>query len=332
MHSMVLPLLRHSATEREASLVRVVSLSGFGRRDADDGAVVDHDGVHGDVLGGILDPLIREAFATGEGSRLVTGRVTDPDADAAGLLCGGTARLLLTPLDEIPALFRASVESANPVALVTRLSPAGSISATMVVTRQEAAGSLSAAGEIDDDLVDMARNQLAAGRSDAVVIDVAGDELAIATLIPRPKGHVVGSGPVADAIVAQGELMGWSMSADKSTTAGERFIAEAGPADAIVILSHDPRVDTPLLDAALRSEIGYLGAMGSRHTQEKRRSRLEALGHSPDSFGRIHGPVGLDLGSRTPAETAVAIVAEYLVNRSGRVPQPLGVTDGPING
>ncbi len=312
--------------------MHVISLTGFGRRDAADGALVDHDGVHGEVLAGILDPQIRAAFATDQGRQLVTGNVSDPDADAAGLLCGGTARLLLTPMADLPALFRASIESAAPVALATRLSPAGSISSTMVITKQTVEGTLSAAGEIDDTVTQEARRLLDTGQSDTAVLELLGDEVAIATLVPRPRGHVVGSGPVAEAILAQGELIGWQMTADDALVTGQEFIASAGPADAIVILSHDPRIDTPLLDTGLRSDIGFLGAMGSRHTQARRRTRLEDLGHDRSSFARIHGPVGLDLGARTPAETAVAIVAEYLVNRSGREPQPLNRTDGPING
>ncbi|MEZ5229486.1 MAG: XdhC family protein [Acidimicrobiales bacterium] len=176
------------------------------------------------------------------------------------------------------------------------------------------------------------RELLAMGKSDTRVVEHGGGELAIATLVPLPSGHVVGSGPIAEAIMAQGQLMGWTVTSDETVDAGEAFLTTAGPADAIVILSHDPRIDTPLLDAALRSDVGYVGAMGSRHTQAKRRTRLEALGHDETSLARIHGPVGLDLGSRTPAETAVAIAAEYLANRSGRAAQSLGTTTGPING
>ncbi len=313
-------------------MVRVVSLTGFGSRDANDGAIVDRHGMHGELLGGLLDALVTDTFASGRVRAVVSGSVTDPDADAAGLLCGGTARLLLTPLDDVAALFRSSVESATPVAIATRISAAGSISATMAVTQQEADGTLSAAGEIDDDVVEACRALLTAGKSDSLVIELLGDEVMIATLVPLPKALVVGSGPVAEAIVAQGRLMGWEMSTGETVAAGEDFIAGAGPADVVVILSHDPHIDTPLLDAALRSNLGYLGAMGSRGTQAKRRVRLEALGHDRSTFDRIHGPVGLDLGSRTPAETAVAIVAEYLVNRSGRAPQSLAAGDGPING
>ena len=119
---------------------------------------------------------------------------------------------------------------------------------------------------------------------------------------------------------------------DEGVEAGVAFVNGAGPADALVVLSHDAAIDVPLLDAALWSSIGYVGGMGSRGTQTRRRNALIEAGHSEQELLRIHGPIGLDLGSRTPAETAVAIVAEYLANRSGRAPGRLTDADGPING
>ncbi len=79
---------------------------------------------------------------------------------------------------------------------------------------------------------------------------------------------------------------------------------------AVVTLSHDPKLDDPALDRALRSDAYYVGALGSRRTQERRRERLRALGFGEADLARIHGPVGLDLGARTPAEIALSIAAE----------------------
>ncbi len=329
MHSMVLPLLRQRSLETEASTVRVVSLSGFGRRDASDGAVVDRHGIHGELLGGILDREIAEAFANGPRRQLISGSVTDPDADAAGLLCGGTARLLLTPVGDLPELFWHALEHAEPVALVTPLASGDEVAevgSTVAVTKATADGTIS------DFLVEAARTMIAAGQSSSSVVVADGIETLVSTLVPTPRGLVVGSGPVADALVGQGALLGWEIESADDVESAIAFLDGAGPADALVVLSHDPDVDTPVLDAALRSQLGYLGAMGSRHTQAKRRERLTELGHDRHDFARLHGPVGLDLGSRTPAETAVAIVAEYLVARSGRTATSLASTAGPING
>jgi xanthine dehydrogenase accessory factor len=79
---------------------------------------------------------------------------------------------------------------------------------------------------------------------------------------------------------------------------------------AIVTLTHDPKLDDPALDAALRSSAFYIGALGSRRTHAKRADRLRALGHGDGAIGRIHGPVGLDIGASTPAEISIAILAQ----------------------
>ena len=98
--------------------------------------------------------------------------------------------------------------------------------------------------------------------------------------------------------------------------------SEAGPqltaADMVVVLEHRPSIATPVLAAALRRRVGYVGALGSRRTQEARRHALENAGLTHVDLAGLHGPTGLDLGARTPAETAIAIVAEILAERSGR--------------
>ena len=108
--------------------------------------------------------------------------------------------------------------------------------------------------------------------------------------------------------------------------------ADLRPSDALVVLSHDPAVDTPALAAALRSGEPYVGALGSRHTQSARRQRLAAIGVPDAACDRIHGPVGLDLGARTPEEVALAVCAEILAHRSGRDAASLRAGTGPING
>ena len=96
-----------------------------------------------------------------------------------------------------------------------------------------------------------------------------------------------------------------------------------GPRDAAVCLTHDPKFDDPTLLALLASQVGYIGAIGSRKTQETRRQRLLEQGAEPEALARIHGPVGLDLGAVTPAETALAILAEAVAARYGRTGRPL---------
>jgi xanthine dehydrogenase accessory factor len=94
--------------------------------------------------------------------------------------------------------------------------------------------------------------------------------------------------------------------------------------DAVVVLTHDPKFDVPALDIALRSAVGYIGLLGSTTTQAKRQAALREKGFDEDDLSRIHGPVGLDLGGREPAEIALAIVAEIVAVRHGKVGRDAG--------
>jgi xanthine dehydrogenase accessory factor len=140
---------------------------------------------------------------------------------------------------------------------------------------------------------------------------------------------VVGGGDLAVALEGQAGLLGWQAMVASSVETVEGL--QLGPTDAMIVLSHDPLLDTPALAAALASPAGYVGALGSRHTQAGRRERLLAGGVDEDALGRIRGPAGLDLGSRTPAEIALAISAEILALRSGRLGGALRDRAAPIN-
>jgi xanthine dehydrogenase accessory factor len=107
--------------------------------------------------------------------------------------------------------------------------------------------------------------------------------------------------------------------------------ADLGQRDAVCVLTHDPKFDVPAIVAALKTDVGYLGAMGSRRTHEERTARLRQAGVDAAGLGRIMGPIGLDIGSRTPEETAVAICAEIIAVRTGRDAPSLRDRDGPIH-
>jgi xanthine dehydrogenase accessory factor len=111
----------------------------------------------------------------------------------------------------------------------------------------------------------------------------------------------------------------------------ERIDPPLGPTDAICVLTHDHKFDVPAIVAALASEVGYLGAMGSRRTHEGRIERLREEGIGDEQLARLHAPIGLDLGARTPEETAVSIAAEIIATRTGRGGASLAATDGPIH-
>jgi xanthine dehydrogenase accessory factor len=115
----------------------------------------------------------------------------------------------------------------------------------------------------------------------------------------------------------------------------DRYLAkvgdELGPRDAICVLTHDHKFDVPAIAAAVQTKVGYLGAMGSRRTHESRITRLREAGVDDGEIARVMSPIGLDVGARTPEETAISICAEIIALRTGRPTQSLRDTDGPIH-
>ncbi len=115
----------------------------------------------------------------------------------------------------------------------------------------------------------------------------------------------------------------------------DRYLAkvadELGPRDAVCVLTHDHKFDVPAIAAAVKTNVGYLGAMGSRRTHDSRKERLREAGLTDDEIGRVMSPIGLDIGARTPEETAVSICAEIIATRTGRRAQSLRDTAGPIH-
>jgi len=104
-----------------------------------------------------------------------------------------------------------------------------------------------------------------------------------------------------------------------------------GPRDAICVLTHDVKFDIPAIVSALATNVGYIGVMGSRRTHDARTKRLVEAGVDPDGLARLCSPIGLDIGARTPEETAVSIVSEIIGRRTGRQARALSLTDGPIH-
>jgi xanthine dehydrogenase accessory factor len=112
----------------------------------------------------------------------------------------------------------------------------------------------------------------------------------------------------------------------------DRVGATLGPRDAVCVLTHDPKFDVPAIEGALRSRVGYIGVMGSRKTHAKRLERLAEVGvNDPTDLARVMAPIGLDIGARSPEETAVSICAEIIAQRTGRMAPSLRDRDGPIH-
>ncbi|NNF56063.1 MAG: hypothetical protein HKN03_16675 [Acidimicrobiales bacterium] len=317
-----------TATIFGSSLVRVIEITEIGLRDGTEGAIVVTDPalpntrtVRGSILRGIAD---EQLLATDPTRRTpLTVIVTLPQATEVGLVCGGRARLLVTPLGDVPTEALQWFDQSAPVVLIAATDGSGS---DMAVGLQGSVGSVGPHHEAEA----IARQILRRGFSGAQVHVLEGREFVFNAALPVTNALIVGDGPMAAAVKAQGELMGWKVELTEDLKAATEFCQRATAADAVIVISHDRALDVPVLAAALDGPAGYIGAMGSRSTQAIRAAALDAIGHA--NHDRIHGPVGLDLGSRTPAETAVAIAAEFLAVRRGAPPASLSAHTGPIHG
>lgn len=337
MHEIAAKVREGLAAGRGVQVGRVVDFKGFGGRRAGEALAIFHDGpASGSLLGGVADAAVAESITAPSPSVLLELGIGDNEAVAAGLACGGVATVLASDAATLPEELWAALENGWPVALVTRpdaevRSNALALVDNPVTRTLERHGSL---GDVasDEEAAQAGRQALRLGR-DSAQIQLLGDApIVVEAYFPSTTLVVVGEGQLADALAAQGGLLGWSTAIESVWHDGtDERVRSLGRPDAVVVLSHDPEVDTPALAAALATGC-YVGALGSRHTQSGRRERLRGRGLGDAVIDLIHGPVGLDLGARTPEETAVAVVGEILAHRSGRSATSLRSSSGPING
>ena len=345
-----------------AVLCRVMGVTGFGgRRDGEavliavDAEQSGRSAVLGSLLGGSADDQLTsaaESAAKEHKSRIISAPIGDVEAVSAGLACGGTADILLEPLACIPPEFWIAVTSRARIGLISPISPDGI--ATNVETNLEANFAngeghsrhqtwLVVRDGTQIDLPEGAANavadQLRKGTVRAQIIEDVGLQWFCEIVSPMPHVAVIGVSGLATAIANQGHLLGWTTTVvDERTESGlEDCLSAArslGNSDALVVLSHDLVASCGALDAGANESLGnpYLGALGSRHTQSARAERLAAMhGWSGDALAAIHGPVGLDIGSRTPEETALAIAAEIVAHQRNRMAVSLRAVKGPIS-
>jgi xanthine dehydrogenase accessory factor len=195
-------------------------------------------------------------------------------------------------------------------------------------------------GDGPDDLAEQAEELLRAGRNRVLELD--GVRVFAEVYGPPPRLVVFGAVDTAEALCAAAKQLGWRTlvadargkfaTSDRIPSADELVVAWPEEAldrvqpdhrTAIVVLTHDDKFDVPALTGALATDAFYIGALGSRRNQERRRERLIAAGVDEAQLDRISGPCGLDVGADTPAETAVSILGEILATRAGREGGPL---------
>ena len=317
--------------------------------------VAPNGSVSGSVSGGCVEGDVyeraTEVLRTGV-PHLQRYGVSDDDAFAVGLTCGGIIDVFIEAVSratfpELGALAD-DIAAHRPVAVAAVIAHPNAewVGRRLVVRPDSVAGSLGSA-RADAAVTDDARGLLALGRSAVLTYGIDGQrldegmEVFVSSHFPRPRMLVFGAIDFAAALAQQGSFLGYRVTvcdarrvfatSTRFPTADEvvvdrpdRYLAaqaDAGAIDrytVICVLTHDPKFDVPVLKVALRlPEVGYVGAMGSRRTHNDRVARLRAEGLTDTELSPLASPIGLDLGARTPEETAVSIAADIIARRWG---------------
>ncbi|MER5894090.1 XdhC family protein [Streptomyces sp. NPDC001876] len=346
------------------ALATVVAVRGSAPRAAGAAMVVTADGrVVGSVSGGCVESdvyeVATETLATGV-PLLRTYGISDDEAFGVGLTCGGTIDVLVQPCltaddrDRLRELVD-TVAAGERVAVATVVSGAAPTGARRVVLADRVSGSLGSEG-LDAAVTDDARGLLAQGATGTHRYGAHGERrmedvtVFVQTYAPAPRMLVFGAIDHAAATARIGSFLGYRVTvcdarpafatrerfptADEVVCAWPHTYLESTEVDArtvVCVLTHDPKFDVPLLAAALRTPAAYIGVMGSRRTHQDRVARLREAGVDEAGLARLASPVGLDLGARTPEETAVSIAAEIIQHRWGGTGRPLGELTGTIH-
>jgi xanthine dehydrogenase accessory factor len=297
---------------RTTVLARPLTERGFGPRHPADALLIDADGVcHGSLYRGAFDRQLADeaaALTPGHTARVCAVSVHDDGVKEAGLTCGGQAEILLQPLLAVPVRWWELLAAGVDAALITWLDERRVHAVSTVVTP----GPPPDDPDLPPQAAARARDLLARHRAGREVHATDAGLVLIETCPAVPHLVIVGGGELAELLVAQADLLGWQATVTPAAQEAAKLLAERPAAACLIMLSHEPDVDVSTLHTALTSEIPYVGALGSRRTQERRAAGLLDAGLDDERLGRIHGPIGLDIGARTPAETAMAICAEVL--------------------
>ncbi|MFS8204638.1 XdhC family protein [Streptomyces sp. CWNU-52B] len=345
---------RWLAEGRDVAVATVVAVGGSAPRRPGAALAVDADGTAiGSVSGGCVEgavyALCQQALEDGE-SVLERFGYSDEDAFAVGLTCGGVIDILVTPVHAAaPAreVFAAALSAAarGEAAAVARVvsGPAELLGRALLVRPDGSyEGGIGAHPELDRTVVEEARAFLDAGRTGTLEIGERGSRcgapltVLVESSVPPPRMIVFGAIDFASALVRIGAFLGYRVTvcdarpvfataarfpeADEIVVEWPHTYLERTEVDArtvLCVLTHDAKFDVPLLRLALRLPVAYVGAMGSRRTHLDRDARLREVGVSELELARLRSPIGLDLGARTPEETALSIASEIVANRRG---------------
>jgi xanthine dehydrogenase accessory factor len=324
-------------------------------------AVAETGEVLGSVSGGCVEgavyELAKQVIDTGI-PVLQTYGVSDDDAFAVGLTCGGVIDVFVQPVDathftELPAALGA-LSDHQSVAVASVISAAPKVRGELVVTAHDVRGSL-VDRVVAADVAAAARQMLAREETGVVrvpALDLPAEEVSVfVQSMPAPPLLLVfGAVEAARAVTRIGAFLGYYVvvcdarpvfaTADRFPDADEvvvrwphQYLDEIATDERTVVcvLTHDPKFDLPLLQRALARPAAYIGAMGSRRTNADRLERLREAGVTEEQLARLSAPIGLAIGADTPEEMAVAIAAEFIMLRRGGAPERLVDTALPIH-
>jgi xanthine dehydrogenase accessory factor len=296
--------------------------------------------IAGSVSGGCVESAVVESglrcLSTGRPERLRFG-VSDETAWSVGLACGGTIEVFVEPLRaEVFDAVREANHGGRSCAVATVVGGAEEILGRRLLVCDDGTVTGSLGEGLDGAVAAQAREALAAGAPRR--LEPSADrpaEIFIDVLLPAPRLVVVGGVHIAIPLVAIAKTLGYRtvvVDPREAFASAERFpdvdrLVSAWPdraleeigidaATAVAVLTHDPKLDDPALAAALRSPAFYVGALGSRRTQEKRRQRLLEAGLDEETLARLHAPIGLPIGGRSPGEIALSIMAQIVAARN----------------
>jgi xanthine dehydrogenase accessory factor len=348
----------------EVALATVVGTWSSAPRQPGAAMIVAPEGVAiGSVSGGCVEGAVYELgteIRNGAAPVLQRYGVSDDDAFAVGLTCGGIIDIFVERVSRttFPELGEVAddIAAGRPVAVATVVDAEPSLRGHRLIVRPDSVAGRLGSQRLEDAVRDDARGLLEQGLTKTIRYGHDGERrvddigVFVASYAPRPRMIVFGAIDFAAAVARMGSFLGYRVTvcdARPVFATNKRFpeadevvvqwphkylaSTEVDERTVLCVLTHDPKFDVPLLEIALRLPVGYVGAMGSRRTNDDRLKRLRELGLSEVELDRLHAPIGLDIGARTPEETAMSIAAEIVAARWGGSGQSLRRADGPIH-
>ena len=367
MHDVLGDIRQWYAAGEPFALATVVNISKSAPRQPGAAMAISTGGeAVGSVSGGCVEGAVYELGqeVLGSGAPVFqTYGYSDDDAFAVGLTCGGiidmyVERVSPAEYPEFPEVVDA-IDAGRPIAVATVVSGPGQVGARMIIWPDRHSGSLGSE-RLDAAVADDGRGQLSQGHSGLLRYGPDGERLGyeqavfVQSFAPAPRMLVFGAIDFAAAVTRSGKFLGYEVTvcdarpvfatAKRFKEADEvvvewphRYLEaqlEAGKVDertVICVLTHDPKFDVPVLKLALTTNAAYIGAMGSRRTHYDRLERLREEGVTEEQIARLYSPIGLDIGARTPEETAISIAAEIISKRWGGSNRELRQTEGAIH-